>query len=150
MIRIRFDRLQELADHLLHGELIHEKFDFETYNSSDTYDEEGNQVFNHHPTIKNCGSAGCALGELPRLNPDWYFAKNGVLMYIADGVEYFDAEGAVVYFGITEEQEQHLFWPNMQVPEFGYNVGRLDSFATKEEVAHNILDFIAYHRNLSE
>ena len=51
--------LLELARHLDDGKLGHKIFDFAQYNS-------GNQA--------KCGTAGCAIGELPILYPDkWKF-----------------------------------------------------------------------------
>ena len=46
------ERLLRLADHLDHGKLGHEEFDFKQYNDT---------------TESMCGTAGCAIGECPIL-----------------------------------------------------------------------------------
>lgn len=135
-IREGNQRLLKLAEHLRHGKLGHRKFDFVTFNSFEDKIPESKNV---------CGTNGCAVGECPVLFPDsWIFDYNGFprlreLNERGHFVQNFSA--AQKFFHLNPEECYHLFDPNNQVPEkFGGK--HLDAFATKEEVAQNIEDFV--------
>ena len=65
-----YERLEKLANHLLHGKLGHETFDFSKYNNGSfgKYAEE---------RLKYCGTAGCAIGECPFVFEEWLFNSTG-------------------------------------------------------------------------
>lgn len=117
------ERLQKLADHLLHGKLGHKVFSFDTFNSG------------RKPI---CGTAGCAIGECPIVWPgEWKFAKDG------DPVTTFNnsLSSSKDFFGIIHDEFMHLFVPDSQnIDKYGGK--HLDDRATKEQVANNILEFI--------
>ncbi|MES2212604.1 MAG: hypothetical protein V4490_05645 [Pseudomonadota bacterium] len=117
------ERLRKLADHLLHGKLGHEKFDFSQYNNTEE---------------NICGAAGCAIGECPIAFPDdWEFGSDGEPELMAG--EETELSGKI-YFNLDRSQYRHLFLPEDQdTEEFGGEW--LSDSATKEQVAHNILEF---------
>lgn len=136
---IRFDRLEELAEHLIHGKLGHEVFSFVCYNSG------GESVEG------KCGTSGCAIGELPIISKDWMFGMFGTptlkkyenLVGTIPTDEVVD-KSAKEYFGLTEAQVYQLFYPWNSVSDFDGE--HLDGQATKEQVGYNILKFINYHK----
>lgn len=128
-------RLLKLARHLEKGKLGHEKFDFSTINGSRS---DG-----------GCGTAGCAMGEFPVVWPkDWQWNKCGsVSLNGVDG----GTRGAVKFFGIRQDEAEHLFIPYYQHPNnyqhpniYGWIM--LDNSATKEQVAANIRAFVRHQR----
>lgn len=129
-MEIKTDLLRKLADHLMTGELGHERFDLTTING----DGAG-----------CCGTAGCAIGELPILFPDdWQFGDYILEIHLrhdSDGSEWRDVEQ---YFGITDEMSTHLFSPygkkTYQKPDL-YGGVMLERDTTKEIVASNIIKF---------
>lgn len=124
---IGLQRLVQLAEHLEHGRLGHEKFDFSTYNDTNE---------------NACGTAGCALGECPILFPsEWHFYNYGTPLLI-DGQLCYCTESAIRFFDISRREAQHLFYPiGQDCDSLGGN--QLDYDATKEEVAQNIRAFVA-------
>ena len=82
------EKLTTLANHLLHGKLGHEKFDFSNFNFTP-----------HKMLISNeCGTLGCALGECPIIWPDeWTFdGKHIVLM--KEYLDYWDLDAPMIFF----------------------------------------------------
>lgn len=127
--RIRTDLLRKLAEHLLHGELGHKRFDFRSYNS----EAYGNV----------CGTAGCAMGETPIVFPDkWEFAYCDV--YLKNSSSGITLEDGVNFFKIDESMYAHLFYSERQNEEWG---PVLFDEATKEQVAENILRFCELAEN---
>jgi hypothetical protein len=126
MTKIRTDLLRQLAEHLLHGKMGHEKFDFSKYN---------------YPAIPHCGTNGCAMGETPILWPnDWMFCEYGYPVLKVLGDTSFPFESAREWFNVSEKQYEHLFGPYSQ--NNGMFGGKtLGLNATKEQVAKNILIF---------
>lgn len=121
-------RLLKLANHLEKGKLGHKKFDFSIYNSNDI-DQNG------------CGSSGCAIGECPVAFPKhWEFSKNGtpVLRECLFGSPCHSGE---TFFGINEEEYEHLFTPAGQMTRM-YGGKYLNPSATKIQVAKNIRAFV--------
>lgn len=123
---IRFDRLAELETHLRYGQLGHASFSFA-------------RVVQLTP----CGTAGCALGELPFIWPkDWRFegraSESGYTGW--PRMDLHDLfSGALDWFGIGMEEYDHLFLPGKQNPKYGGEY--LSCSATAEEVAGNIRAF---------
>lgn len=139
-MEIRFDRLQQLADHLRYGNLGHAKFDFSVLHNKATLF----QKFRGH-----CGSNGCAIGELPMVFPAHFSYRKG-----ADGSPQIHQTGvgfllkrAMIcnFFQITNEDLEHLFYPNGQItsqlPPRRSSL-KLDKFSSREDVAENIEWFI--------
>jgi hypothetical protein len=119
----RTDLLRELALHLVSNKRGHKKFDFSTINND----------------INICGSAGCALGELPILYPnDWIF-KNEVVYLIKDS-NYSSFSDASKFFNIYESLSMHLFCPMCQDTEL-YGGQYLNRHGTAKEVSDNILAY---------
>jgi hypothetical protein len=118
------ERLQKLAEHLLHGKLGHESFDFGIYNNTE-------EPF--------CGTAGDAIGECPIVFPEyWEFDEYGYPMTQNE----LDTENSgMAFFDLTLDEFEHLFYPNAQDTEL-YGGKRLKRNATRYEVAENILAFI--------
>lgn len=141
MKRVYKDRLKKLADHLINGKLGHKKFDFSGYNTPKNWDE------NVEPY--SCGYAGCAIGECPTVfKRDWKFNVNAEPVLrkgipVRDTV-FFSPESASAreFFGINDDQFDHLFVPDHQNPKL-YGGRRLTGKAKAKSVANNILAFIA-------
>lgn len=96
-------------------------------------------------TTTECGTAGCAIGEFPRVFP-------GAFKYLADGAtgvvkksqnEYVQSYPALAaeFMGITVKEAMHLFYPSKQCPE-SYGGEMLFSDATPKQVAANIRAFV--------
>lgn len=146
-MRIRFDRLQKLATHLKKGKLGHVKFDFsEVHVNGETI------------TIKQkekgfCGSAGCAVGELPMVfKKTWKYSTSksygcripsvrNIISKRAFGMG-FGWNEVYKFFGISKMTSNHLFVPNSQIEEWTKNGDMVDAEATKTQVANNIEWFI--------
>lgn len=129
-------RLEALATHFESGKLGHEVFDFGTYNAN----KERQLIISNE-----CGYAGCALGECPILFPeDWIFGVWGPrLINLEDRSVIYSA---TVFFDITTEEADHLFFPrNQDTTKYGGK--ELNRYATKEEVAANIRAFITVKEN---
>ena len=116
-----FARLRVLADHLIAGNLFHDRFDIQTWHRVDT-----------------CGTAGCAIGEAVFLFPELLMFGHG-----APIVKGAPAHVSSV-FGLDLAEFWHLFLCNRnkcQVPEtYGSRV--LTENATHQDVASNILAFL--------
>jgi len=132
--------LEMLADHLMTGDLIHKEFDFNIYNSA---------LRLENSRIAYCGTAGCAIGELPALSDDFYFTNTGRLACNSMPVaaKHETTIGLISkYFKIPEKTARHLFVPLEQdINQFGGK--KLDTDATKEEVAENIYAYLKNQRS---
>lgn len=140
--KIKFDRLQKLADHLKSGKLGHKKFDFNNYNIGRPY---------NNFDAKGCGFAGCAIGELPFVFPKLWRFNNADISFFrfprlrrntfnntsSDGEEFFN---------INSCEYQHLFVPSCADHVFQdillYGGRILKSGAKPKSVAKNIEAFI--------
>lgn len=129
---MRADRLLKLAHHLEAGcPGGHEVLDMEVYNNSND---------------AKCGTAGCAIGELPIVFPeDWEFGATGNpiptdnkwLKVGASRSKYdFTFVASQVWFDISEDEWDHLFL------EDGYPVIDADE-VTPSMVAARIREFVA-------
>lgn len=112
-------RLLQLAEHLKHGKLAHDRFDFGTIHS-----------------VENCGSAGCALGELPTLWPESFFIRPNV------GDVRLMPGGQTIpeFFGITGRDFIDLFFPGHILS--WCNNTLLPRSASKDLVADSIIAFV--------
>jgi hypothetical protein len=132
---INYKRLQKLENHLRKGKLAHKKFDFSCFN----FDTKINWEKRGEINTNVCGTAGCALGECPAVFKEWKWDDDiVVLKKNSNGFAFSDAE---TFFGLTEEQVEHLFNPNGQVTRL-YGGRTADVDASRVEVANNIRDFI--------
>lgn len=126
--KIRFDRLEELAEHLEKGVLSHERFDISTFRDE-------------------CGTAGCALGECPTLWPeDWKWIKLNntyfpVLQRYSSSPFVGTAYSAYEWFGIDAFMFSHLFYRVSQITEL-FGGEYLYEDVTRYQVASNIRAFI--------
>ncbi len=124
-MKIGNERLLKLATHLESGKLGHEVFDFEQWN-----DAQG----------PRCGTCGCAIGECPIAFPDeWGFDAFGVPELI--GEKWGARNGSRIFFELTEDQMEHLFLPESQMPHLFGGVD-LNGLATAAQVAANIRAFV--------
>lgn len=115
------ERLLKLAEHLEHGELSVDQFDFAVYRAH----------------IQGCGTAGCALGECQDLFGEEFFksAKPGLDIFLRAACGFFD---------LTIKEARNLFYPKCQDPAaHGGGVQILKETATREEVAAHIRSFVA-------
>jgi len=134
---MRLDRLRKLYRHLMRGELGHKEFDFSGYNNV---------------RAGRCGTAGCALGEMPILDHEnWKFKVRPGRQYsqptlrIDPPAEPFwpldPIRSAEIYFGISADQAAHLFIPGGQRPR-SFSGKHLEGEATRYQVAANLKAFI--------
>lgn len=110
------ERLIALAEHLEVGQLIHKVFDFNKLNTGSTRENP-------------CGSNGCAIGELPAIDNNWYFldaefnyieyypaCKNLPLKRSSEGHASYilnpSFEHAAIYFELTMKEIDTLFAPS--------------------------------------
>lgn len=126
--------LLKLADYLDAGQFLHKEFNYK-------YVDDG-------PITENgCGTAGCALGELPGCFPqDWHFSVNGIRStpFLKGTEEHLTVKRYVhqheifaqveEYFGISNRMADHLFNPYQQYEHFK----ELGENATPKQVARNI------------
>jgi len=135
MKELHLKRLEKLANHLLHGKLGHDIFDFSRLNENVESGEEFKK--------NGCGTIGCALGECPIIFKQWHFdyCNEPTLK----GKEYTE-ESAEQFFHISWQEAKHLFYPNEQNPIL-YMGNNLGIRAKKEQVANNMLEFIKLKRN---
>lgn len=93
-----YENLERLAAHLESGDLLHAQFTLTRYNSGDGSIVKG---------VENCGSAGCALGEMPLLDKRWTFNRLGMLTFDEDQF----APGSVCrYFDISPIDLHSIFY----------------------------------------
>lgn len=118
-------RLLEMAQHLESGVLRHKIFDFSQVN--DTYDSQ-------------CGTLGCAMGELPVVYPKIWKYKSGMVYLIQDSSG-FMGKDIRVWFDLSQEEKLHIFYPKQQRPE-KYGGEHLNENATRYQIAENIRAFI--------
>lgn len=132
------ERLLQLAEHLDTGDLGHEEFNFNTFNSTD-----GMLAIEQ---VGKCGTNGCALGECPILWPeDWVF---GAMGYPETGAE--SAHGnsnhviraAEIWFGISGNSVRRLFMPKSDFGEVPMVSGQLRADADRHAVAKHIREFV--------
>jgi hypothetical protein len=123
------ERLRKLADHLMHGNLGHQAFDFGHFNSGMI-----DSRYEDNPRLRRCGTIGCALGECPFIFEEWYF----------DGCDepviepyYTSLASASHFFNISGKEARHLFIPRMQ-----HEHPILEKHSSRQEVAENIYRFI--------
>lgn len=115
-------RLQELADHLIKGNLLHDRFNYTTWNN----EEEENLTTKTYGTrkIKHCGTEGCAAGELPAISKDWKFSPSGHLQYKKlDPYNLWWEEldtSLIQYFCLDHETISYLFYPDAAYKETEY------------------------------
>lgn len=127
--------LLELARHLEEGKLGHKKFDF--------------SMFNDISSAPKCGTAGCAVGELPILFPKkWVWNQFGEPVLWSSSRDEADdynentLDDVAYFFDLSDAEVHHLFVPELQETEL-YGGRDLSSDATRYQVACNIREFIA-------
>lgn len=139
-------RLQKLHDYVANDKSQEVKvFDFSIINGTDLSGLPSETTLSG---IHYCGTNGCLMGYMPLIWKSWTFdffegidyAKNrprkGELH--GDWNEYLEK-----WFGISERDSLHLFYPNQQDPKYGDTI--LGSDAGREEVLENLQTFIEYH-----
>lgn len=124
------ERLKKLSDHLRNGQLGHDEFDINTYNSSSP---------SARPQMRKigCGSSGCAIGELPIIFPnEWEFRKSTWKEFFDVRLKnsFWERNGmyatqieAEEWFDIGEKKYTRMFMPSSYEP-----------FPTRYDVADRI------------
>ena len=138
-----YKKLKMLLQHLETGEMLHKNFDFSAYNKNVKGEVNG---------IANCGTSGCALGEMPILDSDFTFNR-GRALYFKNNYVYFITDNnlkehaeLLKYFNLNKDEFNHLFYPIKQNVEL-YGGQLLKSSATKSEVINNIKEFLKIKQN---
>jgi len=127
-MKIKTGRLRKLSKHLRGANRAHDRFVMGTY-------AQGRFIEGNY-----CGSAGCAIGELPELWPkDWKWT--GTCVVFGNQKDSAIVADVANFFSITTVQAQHLFFAYSQnLTRFG---GRtLSPIATAIDIADNIDAFI--------
>jgi hypothetical protein len=140
-------RLLQLADYLEAGKFQHEVFDFDAIDKGP-------------PTKNGCGTAGCAMGELPGCFPEYWMYKpvdllkrNESLWFLPCpvhqqnekeyncGVDVIEAVSE--FFEISNDLIDHLFYPNYQnIERFGSVF--IGKYASERDVAQHIRNTIQF------
>jgi len=119
------ERLLKLAKHLESGKLGHKEFDFRIID-------------------RTCGSAGCALGELPFAFPDaWRLDTLEFSAYLIKDSEGDCFEDACIFFDLSSEEVDTLFIPGMDAP---WLERVLYDEATRYDVADSIRKFVEWKK----
>ena len=141
---MRSDRLLVLAAHLKSDRRGHKIFDFGCYS-----------VGVRDPKRNLCGSAGCALGELPVVWPDdWYFGpcsveggSNYSVRLKPRGLDIYNSmyvnEGACKWFELSEDELFALFYADHELKEDS-PIEVLTANATAEQVADRFIAFVKW------
>jgi hypothetical protein len=150
------ERLLQLADHLETGNLGHELFAFDVFNSTDSADPIEPYT---------CGTKGCAVGECPVIWPEnWCFNKNAMPTvkdwgsepgspqadelpkHLRDHERLISASSILMYaahwFGISPGDADLLFVPDISSAWSYQGSDHLPGDVTKEAVAVNIREFV--------
>ena len=117
----RYDRLQQIVNHLRNGKLAHKNFDFTIVD---------NGVGN------DCGTNGCAVGEFPKIWPEQFFWLYSTVGERENGQTHNPALLASKWLNIADSDARYLFYPDSS---------GLGNNATKEQVANHIENFINDH-----
>jgi hypothetical protein len=132
-MKIRFDRLKKLANHLIKSKLGHKKFDFAVINAESR--SQPNAV------AYECGKLGCALGELPILFPELVkFTAHGNIRF-KNINEYEGFRDASIFFNITCMSMKHLFIPTCQQTKV-FKGRKLGKNSTAKQVGKHLIAFI--------
>jgi hypothetical protein len=133
---MKTELLLQLADYLDAGKFLHKEFNYK-------------YVDNGPITENGCGTAGCALGELPGCFPDlWEYRKiyermspclKGNTFSEVKNSEIIQA--ASFFFDIPTDFARHLFTPTHQITHL-YGGSFLDDDATASQVAQHIRDSV--------
>jgi len=131
MDNTQIKRLEKLAKHLEVGKLGHEIFDLNVVNTLPL-----------RPPY-NCGTSGCAMGELPIVFPkSWEFHGHQIRLIIPKVLMHRGLGYEICrWFGISYRERLHLFYANKQDPKL-FGGSRLECSATREMVAANMRDFL--------
>lgn len=127
------ERLLKLADHLENGELAHKVFDYSTYNSTP----------GEYLDINVCGTAGCAIGELPAVWPGVFVWYGSTILKI--GNHYSSTGGSArSWFDLNNHEYEFLFIPSELQSMESMAINPLGKTATKEQVAQHIRRFVEH------
>lgn len=141
--KLRLDRLSTLEKHIRKGKLGHKKFDFSLINDIEYNDGDDTYLCSDDNI---CGTMGCALGEAPIVFSNcWKFSGNEVIL--KRNSSGYASEDAAKFFGLTEDEVNHLFYPEQQMVG-AFCKKHLKGTATREQVADNIKRFISIKKFL--
>lgn len=139
------DRLLKLANHLENWrkdkKVGHKEFNFSTISTSESTDV--------------CGSAGCAVGELPVVFPRHFkydkIGEEAIAPVLKKDNDLIDFAAAEVFFDLEKDDVYGLFAPNSQQSLSNYYetlFKSLPAYATPKQVARNIRKFVKVKRRL--
>lgn len=139
---VNYERLEKLADHLLHGKIGHEVFLFGSINGGDFL--KGKYT---DKRLRACRVYGGPIGECPFVFEEWFFDGYGepMISSVPEGAAVKYSTSAMIWFSISEEANRHLFYPRSQISRLYNNCFDgiyLGHDAPKEKVAENIYRFI--------
>lgn len=128
VLREQFERLERAVVHIESGEWSVPIFDFGTFRERRL----------------DCGTSHCWAGEFPSLFPkDWFWWSEWPMLRIRDKRTdlYNPADCMALYFGLTEQEVQRIFYPVFPRVE-----GLIWAGSTREEVAANGRAFLEERR----
>lgn len=133
MKKIHKERLLKLYEHIQQPQkkLAHKRFDFGTFNTVSA-------------STNKCGTNGCMMGELPMLFPNkWEWHDDKVLLI--KGSSYSVNMDLSSFFGLTDEEVEHITYPGMQhieIDPYYEKHDELSTSATKRQVVANLRRFL--------
>ncbi len=139
--RIELARLKKLLAHMKNKRnLRHKEFRFRNFCTVLDTD---------NPAKPYCGTAGCMGGEVPGIWPrhwKWVEGVHGQSFYPclrnpSDPTNTVTRYDLGEFFGLSESQTRHLFYPDWQNPE-AYGGQTLSHTATRKEVVDQLDTFI--------
>jgi hypothetical protein len=128
---IDFDLLEKLGNHLMNGQLGHKNFDFSCYNMDDM------------KSVTDCGTNGCAIGELPIIEPTRFRFCSNFVFDNGQGVFPYDNP-----FNLSINQYSYMFMP-YYIGESRIEINKLPETATRYEVGQRILEFVQAKGNVN-
>lgn len=142
-------RLLKIANHLSSNNLAHKSFDFSKYNGGEMNPEN------------NCGTHGCAIGELPVIFPNTFFHIKHEIPSLTEKKNdsaYGRQKKIIDFLDLSWEEYDILFVPSESIKSFIPNFNNkyntdlqiLTDVATPEEVANNIHKFILAKEDYNE
>ena len=135
----KYEKLKMLLQHLETGKMLHENFNFNMFNNINIKKSKIRNVL-------NCGTCGCALGEMPILDKDFKFDAKGNLKFKKQLISFYFCENVLEYFELAFIEFIHLFYPNQQKTDW-YGGKDLSKISTKSEVINNIKEFLKIKEN---
>ncbi len=120
---------------------LHAHWAFDTFNAEE---QEAPLVTGRAPdgrAVPNCGTEGCVAGELPAIDPAWYFDCHGNLLY-DNFTRYSPRMAMAEYFGLDDREVSLLFYPRGSFSSVG---DALPADSPLDDVLDHIQKFLDQH-----